>query len=85
MVWYKEVEINNILSLIRIRKNYTIIYYTEGNLFVVVKTDRETLFGQSAAGLYFHGMFYRKVVLINTVKESREGFTQSQYKGTKQV
>ena len=85
MVWYKEAEINNILSLIKIRKNYPIRYDTEGEYFVVVKTDRETLFGQSAAGLYFHGMFYREVFLINTLKEIREGFTQSQYKGAKQV
>ena len=44
MVWYKEVEIYNILSLIKIRKNYPIRYDTEGEYFVVVKTDMEILF-----------------------------------------
>ena len=85
MVWYKEVEIYNILSLIKIRKNYPIRYDTEGEYFVVVKTDREILFRQSAAGLYFRGMFYREVFLVNTVKENRGGFTQIRYKGTKKV
>ena len=47
--------------------------------------DMEILFRQSATGLYFHDMSNHKFVLINTVKESREGFTQIQYKGAKQV
>ena len=52
---------------------------------MVVKTHREILFIQSAEGLYLPDMSNHEVVLIKTVKESREGFTQSQYKGAKQV
>ena len=79
------MEINNILSFVNIREKYPIRYDTEGNYFVVVKTHREILFRQSAEGLYFPDMSNHEVVLIKTVKESREGFTQSQYKGAKQV
>ena len=50
-----------------------------------MKTDREIFFRKRAAGLYFSDMSNHEVVLINTVKESQEGFTQSQYKGAKQV
>ena len=85
MVWYKEESINNILYFIKIKEKYPIRYDTKGNYFVVAKTDREILFRQSATGLYFHNMSNRSVVLINTVKEIRECFTQSQYKEAKQV
>ena len=44
IVWYKEAEINNILSFINIRENYPIRYETKGNYFVVVNTDRDILF-----------------------------------------
>ena len=79
------MEINNILSFVNIREKYPIRYDTEGDYFVVVKTDRDILFSQSAAGLYFHDISNRGVSLINTVKEIRECFTQSQYKEAKQV
>ena len=85
MVWYKEVEINNILSFIIIREKYPIRYDTKGNYFVVVNTDREIIFRQSLAGLSFYEISNCEVVLINTVKESWERSIQSQYKGAKQV
>ena len=85
MVWYKEVEITNILSFVKIREKYPIRYDPEGDYFVVVKTDREILFMQSSSGIYFHDMSNCGVVLISAVKERQEGFTQSQYKGAKQV
>ena len=49
MVWYKEESINNILYFINYIEKYPIRYGTQGNYFVVVKTDREILFRQSAA------------------------------------
>ena len=52
---------------------------------MVVDMDREVLFRQSATGLYFHDISNCNIVLINTVKEVREGFTQIQYEGGKQV
>ena len=85
IVWYKEVEINNILSFIIIREKYPIRYDTKGNYFVVVNTDREIIFRQSLAGLSFYEISNCEVVLINTVKESWESSIQSQYKGAKQV
>ena len=47
--------------------------------------DRVIIFRQSASILYFHGISNCNIVLINTVKEIREGSTQSQYEGGKQV
>ena len=85
MVWYKEVETNNILYFINYREKYPIRYDTEGNYFVAVNTDRDILFMQSAAWIYFHDISNHEVVLINTAKEIREGFNQIQYKGATQV
>ena len=51
-------------------------------------TPKGTIFWQwrlSASILYFQGMSNCNIVLINTVEEIREGFTQSQYEGVNQV
>ena len=77
----QKAEINNILSFINIREKYPMRYDTKGGSFVVMKTDREILFSQSATGLYFHDMSNRDVVLINTVKEIWEGLPRVNIKG----
>ena len=41
--------------------------------------DREIIFRKSAAGLYFHDMSNCSIFLINTVKDTLEGFNQIQY------
>ena len=85
MVWYDKMTITNILYFRNIRETYPVRYDTKGNYVVVADMDRNILFRQSAAGLYFHYMSNCNIVLINTVKEIREGFTQSQYEGVKKV
>ena len=77
--------ITNILYFRHIRGNYPVIYETKGDYFVVADMDREILSRQSSAGLYFHNMYNYNIVLINTVKKIREGFTQSQYEEGKQM
>ena len=78
-VWYDETAITNILYFRNIGEKYPVRYYNKGNYFVVVEMYRGIIFRQSAVGLYLHDMYNCKIVLINTVKETIEGFTQSQY------
>ena len=73
------MEITNILYFRNIRENYSVRYDTKGDLFVVVDMDREILFRQISTGLYFRDMSNCNIVLINTVKDTLEGFTQSKY------
>ena len=75
-VWYDKMAITNILYFRNIREKYPVRYDTKGNLFVVVEMDREILFRQSAAGLYFHYIYNCNIFLINTVKDTLEDFTQ---------
>ena len=78
-VWYDKMAIINILYFRKIREKYPVRYDTKGDWFVVVEMDRKILFRQSAAGLYFHYIYNCNIVLINTVKDTLEGFNQSQY------
>ena len=78
-VWYEKMAITNILYSRNIRENYPVSYETKGDWFVVMDMDMEILFRQRAAGIYFHDMSNCNIVLINTVKDTIEGFTQSQY------
>ena len=52
---------------------------------MVVDMDREILFRQIAAVMYFQYISNCNIILINTVKEIREVFNQRQYEGGKQV
>jgi hypothetical protein len=47
-----------------------------GNKFVVVKPNNNVVFKQSPAGLYYHATGNRAFVMVNTIKENREGFTR---------
>ena len=73
--------ITNILYFIKIREKYTVKHDTKGNYFVVVGMDRVILFRQSTSRMYFHGMSNCNIVLINTVKEIREGLPRVNMKG----
>ena len=84
-VWYNKMAITNILYFRKIREKYPVRYDTKEDYFVVVEIGRVIIFRKSASILYFHGMSNCNIVLINKVKDIREGFTQSQYEGGNQV
>jgi hypothetical protein len=73
-VWYCKDAIANILSLVKVKEQYTVKYESkQGNQFVVVQPHNFVIFKQSPYGLYYHDTSDRAIVMVNTVKESREG------------
>jgi hypothetical protein len=47
----------------------------KGDHFVVIKPDKDVIFSGSPIGRYYHDTTNRAVVMVNTVKQNREGFT----------
>jgi hypothetical protein len=85
-VWYFEDAIASILSLAKMSKRYPVKFNSvNGNQFVIIQPNKEVIFKQSKSGLYFHDTMNREVVMVNTVKVNREGYTQRQYDGAKAV
>jgi hypothetical protein len=83
-VWFSENAIANILSLSRVKERYPVKYdSTAGNQFVIIQPDKEVIFNQSSSGLYYHDTANRAIVMVNTVAENREGFTQREYDDAK--
>ena len=78
-VWYELTGIANILSMLRVTKKFRVIFDSEGgNFFRMVLPDREVKFQLSPKGLYYFDAADREngVLLLNTVSENREVFTQ---------
>ena len=87
-VWYKSTGIANILSMSRSTKKFRVIFDSEGgNFFRMVLPDREVKFQLSPNGLYYFDVANREngVLLLNTVSENREGFTQKEYEGDREA
>jgi hypothetical protein len=83
-VWYCKDAIANILSLAKMSKQYPVkLDSAVGNRFVVIQPSEEVIFKQSKSGLYFHDTMDRTVVMVNTAKDIREGYTQRQHDGIK--
>ena len=79
-VWYSNKAIANILSLSKVKKQYPIRYDSVGgNQFVVSTPRHDIIFSESDRGLYYHDTDNRAIVLVNTVQENREGFTDREY------
>jgi hypothetical protein len=83
-VWFNEDGIANILSMSLVRKKLPVRYDSvAGNQFIVSKLDKEVIFSASHSGLYYHDTTNRVVVLVNTVKQNKEGFTELEYNRAK--
>jgi hypothetical protein len=85
-VWYCKDVIANILSLAKVKERYPVKYDSNhGNHFVVVQPHKKVIFKQSPSGLYYHDTSDRAIVVVNTVKENREGYTQREYDDAKEA
>jgi hypothetical protein len=75
-VWYSNSEIANILSLSNLKERYPVQYASStGNQFVVKQPTKKVIFKQSLSGLYYHDTGDRAIMMVNTIKENREGYT----------
>jgi rhodanese-related sulfurtransferase len=84
-VWYNKKAISNIISLSRIKDRYPMKYDSlNRNKFVVI-SKKEVVFKQSDCGIYCHSTTERAVVMVNVVKEHREGYTFLGFTATKEV
>jgi hypothetical protein len=85
-VWYNAKGIANILSLVKVKQKYPVRYDSDnGNPFVVVQPKKQVVFQQSGSGLYYHETTNRAVVMVNTVENNREGYTDRAYGAAKQA
>jgi hypothetical protein len=75
-VWFSKSAIANILSLSKLKERYPVKYDSSaGNQFVVKQPTKKVIFKQSLSGLYYHDTRDRAIVMVNTIKENREGYT----------
>jgi hypothetical protein len=85
-VWFNRKGIANILSLAKVKERYPVRYDSEGgNQFIVVQPKKQVVFKQSSSGLYFHDTTNRAVVMVNTVSDNREGYTNRAFNEAKQA
>jgi hypothetical protein len=79
-VWFNKDGIANILSMSLIKKKFPVRYdSTVGDQFIVSKPDKDVIFAASSSGLYYHDTTNRAVILVTTVKENKEGFTDREF------
>jgi hypothetical protein len=57
----------------------------EGNPFVVFQTHKQIVFKQNDSGIYYHDTTDRSVVMVNTVGDNRQGYTNRDYNRAKQA
>jgi hypothetical protein len=75
-VWYSKDTIANTISLSNVKEKCPVRYDSQaGKKIVLVKPDKDIVFKQSPAGLYYHDTGNRAFVMVNTIKENREGLT----------
>jgi hypothetical protein len=87
-VWFNKDTIANILSLakVKVKERYPVLCdSTDGNHFVVGQPHKAVIFKQSKSVMYYHDTENRDVVMDNTMKENREGFTEREYQEAKQA
>jgi hypothetical protein len=83
-VWFNEDGIANILSMSLMSKTFPVRYDSaSGDQFVVSKPDKDVIFSASKSGIYYHDTTNRAVVLVNTVKQNKEGFTEREFNRAK--
>jgi hypothetical protein len=54
-----------------------------GDQLIVSKPNKYVIFAASSSGLYYHDTTNRAVMLVTTVKETNEGFTDREFTRTK--
>ena len=82
--WYEFIGIANIVSMSRATKKFRVVFDSEGGNFLrMVLQDREVRFQLIPNAQYYFDAMNREnsVLLINTVSENQEGFTQRVYEG----
>jgi hypothetical protein len=85
-VWYNAKGIANILSLAKVKEKHPVRYDSDNcNQFVVVQPKKQVVFQQNSSGLYHHYTTNRAVVMVNTVKDNRKGYTDKAYSAAKQA
>jgi hypothetical protein len=85
-VWFSGNAIANILSLAKVKEKYQVRYDSDdGNQCVVIQPKKQVVFKQVASSLYYHNTTNRAVVMVNTVKDTREGYTNRAYTAAKQA
>jgi hypothetical protein len=57
----------------------------EEKQFVVVHPTKQVVFQQSAAGLYYHDTTHLAMVIVNTLSNNQEGYTNRAFIAAKQV
>jgi hypothetical protein len=84
-VWYSKDAIEN-MSLLNVKEKYPVQYDSgTGNEFGVTKPDKDVVFRQSPAGLYYHDTGDRAFAMVNTIKENHEGFTSREFEKAKEA
>jgi hypothetical protein len=79
-VWFNKDGIANILSMSLVKKKFPVRYDSAvGDQFIVSKPDKDVIFAASSSGLYYHDTTNRAVMLVTTVKENKEGFTDREF------
>jgi hypothetical protein len=69
-----------------VKQKYPIRYDSDiDNQFVVVQPKKQVVFQQSGSGLYYHDTTDRAVVMVNTMEGNREGYTNRDFRSTKQA
>jgi hypothetical protein len=83
-VWFNEDGIANILSMSLLRKKFPVRYNSiAGDQFIVSKPEKDVILSASRSGFYYHDTTNCPVVLVNTVKQNNEGFTEREYNRAK--
>jgi hypothetical protein len=83
-VWFSRSAIANILSLSQLKERYPVKYDSSaGNQFVVKQPTKNVIFKQSLSGLYYDDTRDRAIVMVNTVNENREGYTNREFERAK--
>ena len=57
---------------------------TEGNQLIIVMTEREVLFNDICNGLYHNDLEDCDLVLVNTLKKTREGLSRREMSGARE-
>jgi hypothetical protein len=69
-----------------VKQKYPVRYDSDNdNQCVVVQPKKQVVFQQSGSGLYYHNNTNRVVVMVNTVEDNREGYTDRAYSTAKQA
>ena len=80
-VWYHDKAIANILCLRNVKKKYRVTYDSgKDNIFYVHKPNKVVAFKESNNGLFYHDTTNRDIVMVTTVEENMEKYSDRQYR-----